>query len=177
MKNILILLSLCLSLFAADKNACGGDVKKEFITTEISVFGSVLKPQKLNVAKLKELNTTEVSQMAIVCGSGETKESSVSYKGVKLIDVLDKVVVDIGEKHGRNKIYVVATASDGYKALFSYQELENSVIGDKVVVFYEKNGAEVPDYEGKIGLISANDKKAGPRHIKWLKSIEVVRIK
>ncbi len=177
MKNILILLSLCLSLFAADKNACGGEVKKELITTEISVFGSVLKPQKLNVAKLKELNATEVSQMAIVCGSGETKESSVSYKGAKLIDILDKAVVDISEKNGRNKIYVVATASDGYKALFSYQELENSVIGDKVIVFYEKNGSEVPDYEGKIGLISANDKKTGPRHIRSLKNIEIVRIK
>lgn len=62
-------------------------------------------------------------------------------------------------------------------ALSDIATVVGRTLGDKVVVFYEKNGAEVPDYEGKIGLISANDKKAGPRHIKWLKSIEVVRIK
>lgn len=181
MKKILLTLIFSLSLFAAGQSACAtddnGSKSKKFVTTELSVSGLVLKPQKFSVAKLQELNATQIKQMEMVCGSGETKESGVTYKGVKLIDILDKAVVNVEEKHGRNKLYIVASGSDGYKVLFSYQELNNSPIGDKVVVFYEKNGKEVPDNEGKIGLISANDTKTGPRHIKWLKSIEVLKIK
>ncbi|MBK7252189.1 MAG: hypothetical protein IPI06_15355 [Gammaproteobacteria bacterium] len=71
---------------------------------------------------------------------------------------------------------VVATASDGYKAVFSWSELFNSPVGEGVLVFFEKDGMPLADDEGRIALISAKDLRTGPRHVKWLQGIEVRKI-
>ncbi len=39
-----------------------------------------------------------------------------------------------------------------------------------------KNGKYMEDYKGKIELISIDDIKNGPRHIKWLEKIIVGKI-
>jgi len=56
--------------------------------------------------------------------------------------------------------------------VFSWAELFVSPIGDSVVVVYERDGAPLPDNEGRIALIAATDR--GPaRHVKWLRSLIV----
>ena len=176
-KIFLAALFAAVSLFAMD-NACKSDVNgSKFVTNEVKISGLVLAPQKLTLANLKEMNATVIDSVAMVCGSGEMKEAQKSYKGVKLTELLDKAKIKIDAKHDQNKIYIVAKASDGYEVVFSYQELYNTPIGAKVIVFYEKDAKELSDNEGKIALVSADDIKTGPRHIKWLKSVEVYKIK
>jgi hypothetical protein len=71
---------------------------------------------------------------------------------------------------------IVATASDGYKAVFSWAELFNTTIGDGVPIVYERDGAPLGNDEGRIALVSLKDIRPGPRHVKWLSAIEVVRV-
>jgi hypothetical protein len=68
---------------------------------------------------------------------------------------------------------VIATASDGYRAVFSWAELYLSPIADGVLVVYERDGAPLDDNEGLIALVSLKDTRPGPRHVRWLQSIEL----
>jgi hypothetical protein len=74
------------------------------------------------------------------------------------------------------KTIVVATASDGYKAVFSWNELYNTSVGLGVLVLYAKDDKPLADDEGRIALISINDTGTGPRHVRWLKDVEVRKI-
>lgn len=157
---------------AADKV----DNPAQYVTHSVSVGGVVAKPLTLTVADLKKMPAAEIGAMPIVCQSGATMEEVKQYKGAKLKDVLDRAEIVSRDHNDTKKMVIVATASDGYKAVFSWQELYNSPIGDEVVVFFEKNGRPLDDDEGQIALISAKDLRAGPRHVKWLQSLEVIRL-
>lgn len=57
--------------------------------------------------------------------------------------------------------------------LFGWDELYNSGIGEKVLVLYEKNGQALDAHLGAICLISANDARLGPRHLRGLSQVAV----
>jgi len=57
--------------------------------------------------------------------------------------------------------------------VFSWAELYLSPIGDGVLVVYERDGAPLDDNEGRIALVSLKDTRPGPRHVKWLQSVEL----
>jgi hypothetical protein len=42
-----------------------------------------------------------------------------------------------------------------------------------VLVLYERDGNPLAKNEGPIALISAKDLRTGPRHVRWLKEVEV----
>ena len=61
-------------------------------------------------------------------------------------------------------------ASDGYEVVFSWAELFVSPVGDDVFVVYERDGAPLPDDEGRIALVVATDLRPA-RHVKWLRTL------
>ena len=72
---------------------------------------------------------------------------------------------------------VVATATDGYKAIFSWSELYLSPVGDGALVIFERDGAPLAPSEGPLALVSLSDTQPGPRHVKWLARVELVRVR
>jgi DMSO/TMAO reductase YedYZ molybdopterin-dependent catalytic subunit len=108
--------------------------------------------------------------------AGALAEPYREYSGVLLTELLDKAGLRSERKNDWRRLYVVATASDGYKAVFSLGELFNSRIGRGAMVVFERNGKPIDDSEGRIALVSTEDDRVGPRHVKWLKRIEVRRI-
>ncbi|RBQ26131.1 molybdopterin-dependent oxidoreductase [Arcobacter sp. CECT 9188] len=167
MKKIFLVLIVSLSLFANENYK---------VSTQVEVSGLVLNKLKLNVEELEKLSYFKSGSTPVICMSGETKDNVESYEGVLLKDILDKAVVDITSKKDFNKIYIQVVASDGYDAIFSYNEVFNTKLGDNIIVFYKKNGEYLKDYQGKIALISIDDIRNGPRHIKWLEKIVVGKI-
>ena len=98
------------------------------------------------------------------------------YTGVRLIDLLDKADLVAGEPNDLKKTVIVATASDDYKAVFSWNELYNTSIGAGVLVLYANDGKPLADDEGRLALISIHDLHTGPRHVRWLKDVQVRKI-
>ena len=81
-----------------------------------------------------------------------------------------------GHKDARTMV-VVARATDGYVVTFSYNELYNTAIGKDVLVAWEKDGQPLGPHEGQFLLISGQDIKTGPRHVRNLADIRIVRMK
>ncbi|MCJ8154563.1 molybdopterin-dependent oxidoreductase [Chryseobacterium sp. SSA4.19] len=147
----------------------------KYVSKEVKVTGDVVTPLTLTVDSLKKMKVIELKDFKIVCQTGLTKDSVESTKGVLLTDILEKAKIAQQEHKDRN-FYIITRASDDYKATFSWAEFFNSPIGEKAYVVFEQNGRPLKE-KGEMIMVSLNDTKTGPRHVKWLKSIEVNRVK
>ena len=134
----------------------------------VEVKGEVAVPAAFAVDDLRKLASHEVS----VAGEGGAKRA---YRGVLLRDLLTACKPAEKTRFDLRQNYVVARATDGYLAVFSWIELFNSAIGDQVLVAFEVDGAPLADAEGRIAMISGADTRSGPRHVRWLSSIDVRR--
>jgi DMSO/TMAO reductase YedYZ molybdopterin-dependent catalytic subunit len=98
------------------------------------------------------------------------------YGGVRLVDLLGEADIRQDARHALRRTYIVATATDGFQAVFSWGELFNTPVGRGVLVAFERDGAPLRDGEGGIALVSLADERPGTRHVKWLERIEVRRV-
>ena len=157
----------CMSPIAAGDSA-------KYISKQVAVTGDVETPLTLTVDSLKKMNVATIENFKVVCQSGSTMKEDKICKGVLLKDILMKAKIKQNNHKDRN-FYIVARATDNYKATFSWAELFNNPTGDNVYVLFEENGAPIK-VQGDMILICKNDTKTGPRHVFWLKSIEVNRV-
>lgn len=142
----------------------------------LAVTGKVETPLTLTVADLRRLPPANGGRLDVTRHNGDKAETINHYRGVRLRDILDRAVLDAPGHNDVKKLAIIATATDGYAAVFSWSELYNAPASQGVVVYYEKNGKALDDSDGEIALISAQDLRTGPRHVKWLDRIEVRKL-
>lgn len=133
----------------------------------------------LTVADLRRLPITrleEVRQLREAGVAAKEPAQTRSYSGVLLRDVVTAAKPVEKGPHDLRRSVVVATASDGYQAVFSWSELYLSANGDGALVVFERDGAPLPPDEGPLALVSLRDTKPGPRHVKWLTKVEARRV-
>ena len=152
------------------------DISRLFVTEKITISGAVKNRLTLDPAALRQFPPQQVGEVPLVCQSGADKGKLENFKGVRLTDILDKAEILAPAHNDVKKMAIVATASDGYKAVFSWNEIYNSPVGEGVMVFFEKNGQPLGDDEGRIAMVSSKDTRTGPRHVKWLQDIEVRKV-
>ncbi len=160
------------NLAAAEKST---DTSR-YVTDQVTVTGAVEHALTLSVGDLKKLSVLKVGEIPVVCQSGANLGKLENLKGVLLRDILEKAAVVAPNHNDVKKMVVIASAADDYKVVFSWTEIFNSPIGEGVVVFFEKDGQPLADDEGHIAMVSGKDIRTGPRHVKWLKNIEVRKI-
>lgn len=141
----------------------------DFVSERVVVSGAVKRPLDLDVNALRKLEQREIP--VALRGGGRQM-----LKGVLLRDVLKQAELDVQSHHDGKKTIVVATASDGYRVVFSWLEVLASPMGDGVLLILEKDGQPLADSEGRIAMVSAGDNHFGSRYLKWLKTIEVRKI-
>lgn len=176
-KNLISLLSVLVFSVGVNlesKAKEGDDVS--LLPSKISITGLIKKELNLKVEDLKKLKISEIKDLPIINRGGTLKGTVKSYKGVLLKNIIKSDDIDVKNWKELNEIYVLAEATDGYKVVFSLNELVNSPLGEGILLAFEKNGKALDDSEGKIILISAKDLKTGPRHIKWLKTISIKKV-
>ena len=140
------------------------------VTTSVTVGGNVAENLSLTVADLKRYPAHQVEYVPGNAVEQKAVGPVRHYVGCLLRDVLTAAKPVESKPRELRKSYVVATASDGYEVVFSWAELFVSPVGDKVFVVYERDGAQLPDDEGRIALIAVTDTRP-VRHVKWLRSL------
>jgi len=139
----------------------------------LSGDGTPRQPVTLDVAALRALPSVTVWDVSITGHAGMVMRKLDSVTGVRLTTLLEQVRAMPTEPENAKKLALLATAGDDYRAVFSWQELFNSKNGDGVIVAYEINAKPIGIDEGPIALFSLNDTRTGPRHVRWLKRIEI----
>ncbi len=99
--------------------------------------------------------------------------TSSTVRGVRLASLIERAGLLSSDRNEWKTLVVIATATDGYRAVFSWLELTNTAVGDGVLVLFERDGRPLDDHEGRIALISNADRRAGPRYVRNLARVEI----
>ena len=150
-----------LALAAAQSGVCA---EPSAVSTELIVAGEVRHELRLSPDDVRQLTKRR----------GLVEEGN--YSGVRLVDLLAEAQIVDDAPHALRRTYVVAVATDGYPAVFSWGELFNTSIGHHVIVATDRDGVPLRDGEGRFTLVSLADARSGPRHVKWLARIDVRRV-
>jgi len=160
-RRSMLVLPLAFLLSAA---TAGAQPRPSSVSTQLSVTGEVRHSLALSVDDLRGIANRR--------GAAEVG----GYGGLRLTDLLEEADIRRDQPRALRRTYVVARATDGYQAVFSWGELFNSPVGPKVLIAIERDGEPLRDGEGRIALVSLADDKIGARHVKWLSRIEVRRV-
>jgi hypothetical protein len=143
---------------------------------KLRVIGRVTRPLEVGMEELRAMETEEIADLGIICGDGDPKGRIRNCKGVLLDKILGMAEVIKAEHNDTKKMFIVVSAHDGYKTVFSWQEIFNTAVGGGVMVVLERDGKPLDGDRGQLELISAEDYFTGSRYVRGLKDIEVVLV-
>lgn len=101
----------------------------------------------------------------------------VTHEGVLVAEVLKRVGAPLGKalRGDAMATYVVASAADGYRVVFSLAELDPEFSGSEIMIVDRTNGQPLLADQGPMRLVVPKE-LAGARSIRMLERIEVVRL-
>ncbi len=105
--------------------------------------------------------------------SSQGAESRTSIRGVRLAPLAERLGLKPAARNDWKNLMVTVTATDGYRAQFSWAELVNTGVGEGVLVVFERDGKPLDRREGLIALYSTQDFRLGARHVRNALRIEV----
>ena len=133
------------------------------------VDGDVAKPLSLTTAEFTALPRTKVEVTS-------EKGTVNVYEGVLASELLKIAGVPLGQMRGGVVAsYAIASAADGYQAVFSVAELDPAFTGSKVIAADTVDGKPLPDRQGPLRLVAPHD-LIGSRSVRTLRRIQIVRL-
>ena len=126
-------------------------------------------PVTVTAADLKTMPRTAVTV------SEEGRD--VKYEGVLVAELLKHAGAPLGRDLTGAAVatYVVASAKDGYRAVFSLAELDPAFTGSEIIVADTIDGKPLFDYQGPLRIVAPRDKR-GARSVRMLQRLEIVRL-
>ena len=139
------------------------------VPTALAVTGAVKTPLSLSAADLKAMPRTKVQS--------QENSRTVAYEGVLVGEILKRAGVPMGEALRGDAVasYVVADATDGYRAVYAIAELDNAFTPNDVIVADTVDGKPLFAYQGPWRLVAPRDLR-GARSVRLLDRLEVVRV-
>jgi hypothetical protein len=153
-----------------------GDLCGDEKDTAVQIVGRVKQPLVVHAKDLRGMASEELTDLPLYCGTGDPKGSISHCRGVLLENLIGMAEVIKAEHDDTKKMVVVVSAEDGYKVVFSWQEIFNTPIGGGVMILTEKNGRSLCGADGGLELVSAEDYFTGSRYVRRLRKIEVLLV-
>ena len=163
------------STAAAAHPATGADAASR-VSLQVRVGGRVQREVLLTPESLDDFAKVPIADTPLRGRSGDTLRVLSGYSGIRLTDLLDKAQIVAKDHNDLKKTIVVATATDDYKAVFSWNELYNTAVGEGVYLLVARDGKPLGNEEGRFALISLQDSKTGPRHVRWLADVRALLV-
>jgi hypothetical protein len=141
-------------------------------SNEFRIAGKVKAEKTITLQSLQRYKTVELKDVNTSC-SPKKQEKALSVKAVLLKDILDSVAFQYEKPRMLNQYYFLFAASDGYKMVFSFNEIYNTETGNNLYIVTEMNGVKAENMDSKILVLATKDIKSGTRNMKWLSKITV----
>ena len=137
----------------------------------LALTGEVTQELHLTAADLKALPRTTLTAM------DAHEKQTHTFEGVALAELLKRAGLPSGENlRGKSMaLCVVASAADGYRAVFSLAELDASIGGVTVLVADTVDGQPIPAGQGPLRLVVPSDKRPA-RWVRMVQSLTVVSV-
>lgn len=145
-------------------------------TQSFTIEGLVEQPLTIPIADLKNYATVTIDSVVIKNHLGERKSMLKNIKAVPLKPVLADLKIKAEQPRQLSEFYFVAIAADGYKVVFSWNEVFNNPLGNTISIIVEANGKQIQDLDNRIAILSPTDEMTGRRYVKSLEKIVVRRV-
>jgi DMSO/TMAO reductase YedYZ molybdopterin-dependent catalytic subunit len=158
---------VCLSLLIVSRSA--GAQQQAAAEPTLQVTGSVATPLTLSSRDLKTMPRSAVTL--------KEEGRDVKYEGVLVGTILARAGAALGRDLTGAAVasYVIASASDGYRAVFSLAELDPAFTGSEIIVADTVDGKPLFEYQGPFRIVAPHDTR-GARGVRMLQKLEVVRL-
>ena len=144
------------------------------ITNSFVITGKVKQEKTIFIDDLLAYPSVELSDINVSC-SPKQENRVKSIKGVLLKNILDSVSFQYEKSRMLNQYYFLFVAVDGYKVVFSFNEIYNTETGKNLYVVTEVEGKTIREMENRIMILTTKDIKGGSRNMKWLEKIVVCK--
>jgi hypothetical protein len=149
--------------------------KKIQSTASLQVVGAVKNPVTVGRSEILLQTVHAIGDLKVYNHKGEMKGIQKGLRGVLLTDVLKTVEFDSPSPRELSEFFFTIVASDGYRVVFSWNELFNSPTGDATYLVTEKDSVGLDRMEESILLVCATDRQTGRRNVKSVERIVVGR--
>lgn len=143
---------------------------------EFVIEGRVKQTIRITLADILKEKSQKIPDIVITNHLGEKKSDAKGLSGVLLKDLLSRVELDAENPKILSEFFFVVVATDGYKVVYSWNELFNSDTGNHVFVITEKNGRSMAENEDRILIMCTSDRMTGRRNVKGVVTIKVLRV-
>ncbi len=127
----------------------------------------------ITLAALDTFKTITVTGVNMLNGKGDGKEIAKSLKGILLKDLFSGIQFNTQNKKDLNRFYLVFSATDGFKLVFSWNEIFHAKPCTSIFLLTEKDGKKIEELDDRILLIEVDDNHNGHERIKALQKITV----
>ncbi|MFI5156070.1 MAG: hypothetical protein ACHQEM_07785 [Chitinophagales bacterium] len=171
MKRILVYLILCFA-------SIGGFSQGKIIHTDLIVLrGEIKNPQNITMATLAEFKAKDLNDVTNYNHLGEAHGMYKSVKGILLKDVLQKVQLNMTSPKQLYGFYVECTATDGYKTVFTWNELMNTPNGENIFIVTARDGKDMANLDDRIAILQLAEPGKGHLNIKAVQQITILSVK
>ncbi len=140
-------------------------------TDTLKISGRIKNEKIFTLSDLDAYPKNNIEDLVITNPKGETKGTAKNIKGVLLKTVLEKIELQADKPKELNEFYFVFIASDGYKVVFSWNEIFNTETGNNLYIITEMDGKKIKEMDQRILLAATRDFITGRRYIKGLQNI------
>jgi hypothetical protein len=138
----------------------------------LSLTGDFQRPLTLTLEQLRAQASVRADPFDLRCFTTNRFIRKVdSYRGVLLKDLIEVAGLRNDRPGDFKRTIFIAVAQDGYAVTFSWHELFNTPVGERVLVAFERGDAPLSIDDGAPLLFSAADILPAPRHVKRLAGI------
>jgi hypothetical protein len=149
----------------------------KYITThQFTISGKVKNGSVINMDSLGHYTPVVIGDIKVTNHLGEFKHKDGQLKGILLKDILSHTVFDTPSPKLLSAFYFTCVGADGYKVVYSWNELYNTEVGDHVYIITEKNGVKADQLPESIQMTSMMDVKTGRRYLHNLDKIIVSQV-
>ncbi|MFZ1886828.1 MAG: molybdopterin-dependent oxidoreductase [Candidatus Binataceae bacterium] len=134
----------------------------------LTVDGEIAHPQTFDESVLAAMPQVTVHV---------TTEKGVpaTYTGVPLSEILERAGAPLGKalRGKQMTLYLIVTASDGYRALFALAELDPAYTDKVVILADRRDGHPLDASEGPLRFVVPGEK----RHARWVRGVTTLSVR
>lgn len=145
-------------------------------TDEFMIVGQVEQEVTFKISDIGKFDIKPIKDIQITNHAGERKGAITGLKGILIKDILAQATIKVDNPKQLSECFLTFVASDGYKIVYSWNEIFNTATGDHTFLLTEMDGKPVEEMSQRIVMISSSDYRTGSRNLKGLYKIIVERI-
>jgi hypothetical protein len=142
-------------------------------TLQFSIGGKVRKASVITIDSLKQYTVQTIGDLKVTDHTGVFKHEDDKLKGIMIKDILSHTQYDVSSPKLLSTLYFVFVGVDGYRVVYSWNELYNTEVGNHVYILMEKNGIKAADMKESLQMTSMMDMKTGRRYLHNLNKVIV----